>query len=131
MAVRVQLDDQTSNQSKSHPRLPKTSQYKVLRAAVWLQFRCQIMPHPQFDPLPRLVVTVNLEDRNWYQCKCRPTFLFDFYTHIRPTLHRLVTIHNTPDIQTSGRQTERSEYATSAMPSNKMFCSICHRLAVI
>jgi len=30
MAVRVQLDDQTLNQSKSHPRLPKTSQYKVL-----------------------------------------------------------------------------------------------------
>ena len=33
-----------------------------------------------------------------------PTFLFDFYTHDRPTLRHLVTIHNGAD-----RQTERLE----------------------
>ena len=40
-----------------------------------------------------------------------PTFLFDFYTHYRPILHRLVTIHNAAD----DRQTERSEKAANAI----------------
>ena len=42
-----------------------------------------------------------------------PTFLFDFYTHYRLVLHRLVTIHNATD----RRQTEQWERAAYAIAS--------------
>ena len=43
---------------------------------------------------------MDLGGRIWYHSKCRPTFPFDFYTHDRPILHRLATIHDAADRKT-------------------------------
>ena len=48
---------------------------------------------PQFDPV---CVRVDPGGRKWYQSN---TFLFDFYTHYTPILHRLATRHNVADRQ--------------------------------
>ena len=69
----------------------------ALSAAVWPEFQCQIVP-----PLSTPVwggggVSVDQEDRKWHQSKCR--------------IHRLATIHNAADRQTTDRAMEKAAYA--------------------
>ena len=50
--VMGELDGRELRQSKTHPRIPNTSQYKAfwaLSAALWPELQCQIMT-AQFDP---------------------------------------------------------------------------------
>ena len=58
---------------------------------------------PQFDPLPEYWLRVDVRGPNGTNRNVVPTFLFDFKTHYRPNLHRLATIHNAADIQTTDR----------------------------
>ena len=64
---------------------------------------------PQYEP-PVLGVRVDLWGQKWYQSKSCPHIPIQLYTHHRPILHRLATIHNAAD-----RQTERWQLATYAI----------------
>ena len=81
---------------------PTTSQYlsiqsSDLSAAVWPQFQCQIL-WPASSTLP--LGGYGGPKKNGTNQNVVPTFLFDFNTHQRAILHRLVTIHNAADRQT-------------------------------
>ena len=56
-------------------------------------------------------VMVEIEGRKWHQLKCQPPFLFDFYTHHRPILHHLATIHNMADKQMTRRKSDQNRPA--------------------
>ena len=80
----------------------RTSQYLSIQrfarsATVWPGFQCQIMPPPS-PPIqtPRLV-----GGQKWYQSKCCTNIPIQL--NYRPILHRLATIHNVTDKQTTDR----------------------------
>ena len=92
-------------QSKAHPRLPITSKYKVLPylPSFGRNSNVKLCPPPQIDP--PFGVRVDLRGRKKINRYAVYTFLFDFYTHYNPILHRLSPQY-TPR-QTDRRQTER------------------------
>ena len=59
--------------------------------------------------------------KNGTNQKVGSTFLFDFYAHYRPTLHRLATIHNAAEDR---RQTDRSIAMSSSIRGLKTSCDM-------
>ena len=84
-----------ANRKLTHPRLPNTSQYKVLLYRSPLVRNSSVKFSPPFGGLRWTCGVENGTNRNLV-----PTLLFDFYTHYRPILHLLATIHNVADRQT-------------------------------
>ena len=94
-----ELGGRELRQSKAHPQLPYTSQYKVLlypRSFGW-NSNVKLCPPPIRPPIWGLGLTLGVE--NGTNRNFDPTFLFDFYTHNRRILHRLATTWQTTDRQ--------------------------------
>ena len=86
----------------------------ALSATVWPEFHCQIML-PKFNH--HLGVrwtqwTANVTNQN-----VNPTFLFYFYSHHKPSLHRLATIYNTSNRGLTDRVIEIGRLALAAWKS--------------
>ena len=95
-------------QSNAHPRLHFKKYFSIqsvaLSAAVWPEFKCQIMAH-RFDPVTPFEGsgwTYGGSDRKWYQSKSRPhipvPLLYTTWAHLALFSH-----NNTQ----RGRQTDR------------------------
>ena len=83
-------------------------------AAVWPQFQCHVMTPAIRAPI--CGVRVDLKGRRWYQSECRPAFLFDFYTHYRPILHRSAIKHTTVGL----KHRESSHGGVTSSPPRKL-----------
>ena len=79
-------------------------------------------PPPKSTPVWRF--SVDLWGRNGTNQNIVPTSLFDFYTHHKPILHRLVTIHNAADRQSGARAMGRLCYGIGGLktPTIKPGC---------
>ena len=88
-----------ANRKRTHEfPIPLTINF-ALPATVWSQFQCQVMtPYS----IPNLEVRGDLGVENNTNRNLIPTLLFDFYTHYRPNLHCVATIHNAADRESDG-----------------------------
>ena len=116
----------SNKKSKDRPRLPNTSNTKFCSiVVVWPEYQWQILAPNSTSRLGELGWTYGIE--NSTSRIVDPTFLFDSFTHYKPILHRLATMHNTADRQTDRTiEIGRLCYSIDGLKSNWGFCAFDH-----